>query len=109
MGESQPVSPPSEVSESDYLFIVRDKEDAEGHTVFCLAYANDEGLQEVWLTDSAYHRIAAATREALEHKYSSFRVAYEMREEGLKREKDRAAMALSKKAPEKKKNLGTDL
>ena len=114
MGESQPQEWPqewpAEVSESAYLFIVRDKADDEGRTVFCLSYANDDGMQEVWLTYAAYHRIAAATREGLERAYSRLRVAYEMREEGLKRERTRALVALSKKAPERKKLLGrTDM
>ena len=54
------------LSESAYLFITRDRADDDGRTEFCLTYATDDGLQEIWLTYEAYHRIAAATREGLD-------------------------------------------
>ena len=110
MGESQPLDELPAVTESAYLGITRDREDDQGRIEFCLVYADHDGMQECWLAYPAYHKFAAATREKWEASYSRFRVMYEMREDGLKREKVRAEVALSKKAPEKKTKLGgTDM
>ena len=66
MGESQPLEELPSVTESAYLGIVRDREDDQGRAEFCLVYADNDGMQECWLTHSAYHKFPAAAREKWE-------------------------------------------